>query len=248
MLDMSICRGDLPSAKLALRAISLFSKDPVGSLISTLTKTSLTHFSVIPEEILRLDMGNAWMIISGMCVADLDKRAHSIASLYLRGRSNPITHNFMRWKMAAEPYKITPYINTYMDKLVYEVVISMNRRLPDSEYFQFSGISFGDVEIISDIKPEYYLGAKSWLRDIVCRYIQIITKSSANDVEAILNILEQSYTTKIIQYDQDYWAVLKEDLFKNSDMENVWKTSLRKKVLSLVTEILEIRVPILMHG
>lgn len=248
MLDMSICRGDLPSAKLAFRAISLFSKDPVETLTCILTKVSLIHFSVLPEEVIRLDMEDAWPIISGMCTADLDKRAYSIACLFMRERLNPITHNFIRWKKSHEPYSLIPTISTYIDKLLYEVVLSMNRKLPDKEYFQYSGLPFDSVESTCVINPEYYLGINSWINPLIINYISVISGLTIEDAENILNIMECHSTNKVVLYEHDYWTPLKTYLLKDGVAENLWKTSLRKKVLSQVIEILETRVPILTLG
>lgn len=248
MLDMSICRGDLPSAKLAFRAISLFSKYPVDTLVAVLSKASLLHFSALPEEILRLDMDDAWMIISGMCEADLDKRAYSIASLYIRGINDPIIHNFMRAKTSLDSYTSPAFLSTYLDKLLYEVVLSMNRRLPDKEYFQYSGVAFDDIENTSIIRPEYYLGSKSWIYDFAVDYVFHTSKLSRAESETMIGIMEHHYTYKLSYYEADYWRVLKNYVLKNNDMENLWITSLRKKVLSLIDAILETRLPTQMRG
>jgi len=248
MLDMSICRGDLPSAKLAFRAISLFSEYPVDTLISVLAKTSLVHFSVLPYEIIRLDMDDAWAIISGMCEAALDKRAYAVASLFIRGVPDPITHNFMRSKASFGEYQSLISLHTYLDKVLYEVALSMGRIISDRNYFRYSGKPINEVESINNIDPVYYIGNKSWLFSYIVNYAAVISGISPEEVKSLITLLEHHYSAKFSYQELEYWQVLKEHTFKGNDMENLWKTSLRKKVLFQINEILETRLPILTPG
>lgn len=247
MLDMSICRGDLPAAKLAFRAISSFSKYPVDTLSSVLIRASLLHFSVLPSEIIRVDMSDAWEIISGMCEASLDKRAYTIASFFINGVNTPLVHDFVRFSYSESGTCAIP-LSTYMDRLLYKVVVSMNRVISDNKYFQFSSVPLTDVDDISSISTEYYLGSKSWIYNHIINYITVISNLSHREAEQALSIFEHNYTTKLIQYKLDYWDTLKQNIFKNTDVENLWNASLRKKVLSRTTEILETRLPIQMPG
>lgn len=251
---MSICRGDLPSAKLAFKAISLFSKDPVGVLSTVLIRSSMMHFSVLPEEIFRLGIDDVWMVISGMCEANLDKRAYSIASLYIRDtpRNNPIVQDLIRWYKTSSKSTIPTELSTYIDTVLYNTVVSMNRKIKDTEYFRFSGVPFDEVSDISTIPVDYYLGAKSWILNYVVNYLNVISGYPKEDLKLMLNIFEAHLTHKTIQYEADYWQEMKKVVLggnkKLEHLETLWITSLRQKALSLVIEVLETRLPILERG
>ena len=77
-LYMSICRGDMPSAKLAFRYISLYDNSAFY-FKDILSKAALFHFSILPSEVERVTSKTAWGVISGMCKSPLDKRALALS-------------------------------------------------------------------------------------------------------------------------------------------------------------------------
>lgn len=249
MLEMSICRGDIPSAKLAYRAISLFHPYPLKYFSFLLGRIATSYFSIFPNELLHLDLTSTWAVISAMCEADLDRRAYVTASLYLKNgvADSHITHDLDRWIKANRGFEAPSYLVTSIDRLTFTCTMSMNRVISDLEYFQFSGIPLEEIENISDIRSEYYLGKKSWLRRIVKRSLSVYSGIEDKIISNMIDILEVSYTDKPIQYAADFWIPYKKIILGGeenvSKLEELWTLFLRSKALSLITEARETRPP-----
>lgn len=250
LLEMSICRGDVLSAKLAYRAISLFHPTPLVYFSSLLSRISASYFSVFPAELLHLDLPTTWLIISAMCEADLDRRAYVTASLYLKEgiSGGHVTHDLDRWIKSNRRFEIPSFLVTSIDRLIYTSVASMNRVIPDLEYFQFSGVPIEEILSIHSILPEYYLGKKSWLRKFVEYNLTLHSGMPQATIMTMIDILELGLTYKSIQYEADFWTPFKrinlggeEESFK---LEELWTSSLRNKALSLINEVRATRPPI----
>ena len=139
-LYMSICRGDIPSAKLAYRCIS--SCDRAAFYFrDILSKAALFHFSILPLEVERVTPHTAWGIISGMCKSPLDKRALALSIMELNGRtSNRASWEFNKWLKGNKGGHNTP--QPLQKRIIQDAVRYLNREVDNDEDFLNDEFSF----------------------------------------------------------------------------------------------------------
>ena len=249
-LYMSICRGDMPSAKLAFRYISLYDK-AAFYFKDILIKASLFHFSILPPEVEQVTSKTAWGVISGMCKSPLDKRALALSIMELNGRtSNRASWEFSKWLRNNKTIHSTP--QPLQKRILQDAVRYLNREidteesiLDDDSFFSYKAEEINKVESINNIFPIYYLGDWSWMRRIVESSLPII--NNMVDIGNIIDIFEVNKAGNNIQFEQEYWEFAKRSVFGDAtnakQMEQLWEITLRPAAIQLITTLQLRRIP-----
>jgi hypothetical protein len=255
-LYMSICRGDLPSAKLAYRHLCL-KPQPLSLFKDILSRAALFHFSVIPTEISNLTLQSVWDVISGMCKSSIDNRALSLSIMELNKNhgGNIEARRFHIWLKNNQLLLTSPLLlqkrlmMAAVKYLIYQEADSFSI-LEDDSYFLYNKEPFLEVEVINSILPEYYLGDWSWFRVPVERSLGLMHPDL--DIASIIDVFEINKTAKNIQFKESYWEPAKYSLFRTEDktkeMEGIWEKELKPKALQLITTLQESRLPIQTSG
>ena len=250
-LYISICRGDIPSAKLAYRYISSCDK-AAFYFKDVLAKASLFHFSILPIEVIEVTPQTAWGIISGMCRSPLDKRALALSILEINGRtSSRASWEFSRWLKSNKTTAISP--QPLQKRLTQDAVRFLNRSayleeeeyIDDVSFFSYKSEEITKVENINNISPMYYLGDWSWMRKPIESSLSII--NNMVDIDNIIDIFEVNRAGNNIQFGQEYWEFAKCSVFGDEAvvkrMEELWEITLKPAAMKLITTLQLHRIP-----
>ena len=242
MLEMAVCRGDIPSVKLALKYI-LLKDNAINILLDSLHRIALQQFSYIysppdPVDLQCLEDD----ILYYATQTSVDFRALSLSILYFHSTLFQIELEFKEWEKSYHPavnisslkqliqYKAAVYLDEYRSKDCLEAV--------DNNLL--------DIPIATSINYDYFLGDCSWVRPHVDSFFKV---SAPNvDITNVITVFEINKTNKNI-HNSHYWNAVKEALFVDPiKMESVWETILKPRAMNLIINQLTFAQPILMNG
>lgn len=243
ILFMSICRGDIASAKLAYRHISLYDK-AAFYFRDILSKASLFHFSILPLEVKNVTLYTAWEVISGMCRSPLDKRALSLSIIEINGRTSNsrIALEFNKWLRSNKATEGPP--QPLQKRLIQDAVRYLNKEanlnnddfLEETSFFSSRSEDILKIDNINKIYPMYYLGDWSWMRRSIESSLFII--NNMVDIGNIIDIFEINKPGDNIQFGRDYWESAKRSLFGSStnvkQTEELWEMTLKPTAIRLI--------------
>jgi hypothetical protein len=241
MLEMAVCRGDVPSVKLALKYILL--RDNAGAILkNSLDKIVLQQYSLCPPvyELTLDELKNEFIVWASE--PSVDYRALSLAILYFKDTDFSIAQDFKIWEKS---YRPSINISSFKQLILFKAAKYIEEvGFEDTKVLTHKILL--DIPTATAINIDYFLGEYSWVRPHIDSFLKI----SAPNINAhdVLNVFETNRTTKEIQH-MHYWDAAKTSLFEDPvKMESVWEMLIKPKVMDLITNLLTFRQPTEMSG
>ena len=243
MLYMSICRGDVSSAYLAYKYISLHNNS-YNILSTTLWRASAFHFSALPSEITKLPKNNIWEIILGMCNSLLDKRALSLFLILSNDNNFKKIKHFKKWLELNKSIKYN--FSSVEDRIIQSAIhyFNMTEETIADDYFSFNRSFVADSSLLpSKINPMYLLGKDSWFYKHIDNSLRIIYNSS--NISNIIYLFEINKIVRKMEH-ENYWEDAKLSVLgaQNEYIEELWVETLQPYTEALLKDISEIRMPL----
>jgi hypothetical protein len=241
ILYISICRGDLPSAALAYKYISLHNNS-YNILSAVLWKAAAFHFSALPSEIIHLEKNNIWKAIAGMCNSCLDKRALSLFLMLSNNSNTKSIRVFKNWLEANK--EMSQNFSSVEDRIVYAAIRHLQTNELDiaEDYFSYNAPVDDNFALPSKINPMYLLGKDSWFYKHIDNSLGIIYNSS--NISNLIYLFEINKIVRKMEH-ENYWEDAKLSVLgaQNEYIEELWVDTLQPYTEALLKDISEIRMP-----
>ena len=241
ILYISVCRGDLSSAYLAYKYISLYNNS-YNIFSSLLWKAAAFHFSALPSEIIHLEENSIWKVISGMCNSCLDKRALSLFLMLSNQGNTKSVRLFKKW---LETNKETAQnFSSVEDRTIHAAItyLHMDELDISEDYFSYNALTEDNLALPTKINPMYLLGKDSWFYKYIDNSLGIIYNSS--NISNIIYLFEINKIVRKMEH-ENYWEDAKLSVLgaQNEYLEEFWVETLQPYTEALLKDISEIRMP-----
>lgn len=255
ILEMSICRGDMSSAKLALRYYQSREIDD-SHLKYLLSRIVLTHFSFLTEEVHCVNYTTAWKIISGLCVTPLNYSALTLSILQIYGYDSPLLDEIKTWSFLQYKKKFVTPFKSKLASHLFIITCFLESNYLFSPFIKKEYITAGrsadTVSCATTIHPDYYLGESTWLRPHIVESIKSLLNWDSTSINNFITFYELYSNNRDTSMNQILWEEVISCVFGSKDiykkMEHLWESQLKANVMDLITSILQLRLPIPENG